>query len=388
MSDKDLYQAELFANRLSKRFKILRKWARRERITCYRLYDRDIPEIPLAVDLYEFLPDNNMTPKEAARFLIQEYAAETENDRTAIGEKESRLCLVIFLYERPYEKPEQEERQWLEAIAAAAGSVTHIPAGRIIIKTRKHDKGGSQYAKDGQRAESGGMASLTGIIQERGQLFRVDLAGYIDTGLFFDHRPLRALIRNTSSGKSVLNLFCYTASFSVYAAQGGAKRIESVDLSNTYLAWAQENMKLNGFTDTKRYIFTHSDVMDFLNRKKAEGPNPDKKGVSDDSNRFDIIMLDPPTFSNSKMTEHTLDINRDWNTLINTCINLLTPGGILYFSTNSRRLVFDPELIQSKTASGCSVRTEDITALTFDEDYRNNKAHRCWKIQAAITETL
>ena len=383
MADKDLYQAELFSNRLAKRYRLLRKWARKNRVTCYRLYDRDIPEIPLAADIYEFLPDDITSPIEAARFMQQESAAESANDASSAADRKSRQYLTLSLYERPYEKPEAEEEAWLAAMAKAADSVLSISIPHIIIKTRKHDKGGSQYAKDDLKIVSKSDAAISGTVQELGQLFRVDLSNYLDTGLFFDHRPLRSIVRDTSSGKSVLNLYCYTASFSVYAAEGKAKRVESVDLSNTYLAWAEQNMKMNGFDDAERYICTRGDVTGFLNQKNAEVPHLDAKGKIDGTNRWDIIILDPPTFSNSKMTENTLDINRDWPELVNKCVNLLTPGGTLYFSTNSRRLSFDSTLINGKSSAGYAVHTEDITAQTLDEDYKDSHAHRCWKISTA-----
>jgi len=154
----------------------------------------------------------------------------------------------------------------------------------------------------------------------------------------------------------------------IYAAEGGAKRATSVDMSNTYLEWAKKNMAANGFTDDRRFSFIRQDVNGFLNQMNAEVPDSERK------NRFDIIILDPPTFSNSKRTEHTLDINRDWNELVKKCLNLLNKDGVLYFSTNSRRLIFDETLLPEKT------KTQDITASTIPEDYRNKKIHRCWKL--------
>jgi 23S rRNA (cytosine1962-C5)-methyltransferase len=370
MEDKNRYQAELFSNRLSKRFKQLRKWARRNRITCYRLYDRDIPEIPLAADLYEFLPVYITTPVESARFMQQEHALQSANDRTAAGEIADRQWLQLFLYERPYTKSEEEEQHWLEEMTLAASTVLHISTSHIVIKTRKHDKGGSQYGTYGTEHE------VSGIVQEQGQLFRVNLSTHLDTGLFFDHRPLRSVIRDTASGKNVLNLYCYTASFSVYAAEGRARKIESVDLSNTYLSMAEENMKLNGFEDQQRYLYTRADVTDFLERKAREKPCV----VSPESNpnRWNIIILDPPTFSNSKKTAHMFDINRDWLSLVNKCLGLLIPGGVLYFSTNSRHLTFDTAGIT--TAEGRAVNVEDITEKSIPEDFLGCKPHRCWKL--------
>lgn len=372
--NKDDYQAALFSNRLSKKYKTLRKWARRTRVTCYRLYDRDIPEIPLAADLYELLPDSISDKNETARFMADEYARLSSNDPKIDAEITSRLYLTLYLYERPYEKPEAEESAWLKKMADEAAVSIRIPREHIIIKTRKHDKGGSQYAKNTDFPPS---PSLTGIVQEQGQIFRVNLTDYLDTGLFFDHRILRSKIRETCSGKTVLNLYCYTAGFSVYAAEGRAKKVDSVDLSNTYLKWAEDNMTLNNFTDGDKYDFIRADAKEFLMQKK------------DDNARYDIIILDPPTFSNSKMADSMLDINRDWAELVNRCIALLAPNGVVYFSTNSRRLSFNAELIEKATGDGCKISAEDVTSATIPEDYAGTRVHRCWKIEAGkIKETF
>lgn len=397
IADKNIYQASLFANRLSKRYKILRKWARRERVSCYRLYDRDIPEVPLAADLYEFLPSDAESKLEAARFMHEQEARYAANDPHVESESSSRRYLTLYLYERPYDKPDDEEEKWLSAMADAAATTLNIDRSHVMTKMRRHDKGGSQYSKDGRKhdltarhsdssrnyddAPSPSAHALTGIVQEQGQIFRVNLTDYLDSGLFFDHRILRSLIRDTSSGKSVLNLFCYTGSFSVYAAEGKAARVESVDLSNTYLSWAKDNFNLNDFNDSEKYIFTKQDVTGFLNQKLAEVPHKDSKGNNDGTNRYDIIILDPPTFSNSKSTENTLDINRDWNTLVTKCLNLLASGGVLYFSTNSRRLSFDRALIPQATDSGAVISVTDMTEESLSEDYKETKIHRLWKFQ-------
>ncbi|AEE17032.1 class I SAM-dependent methyltransferase [Treponema brennaborense] len=347
---KNAYQAQLFANRLSKRYKHLRKWAKRERISCYRLYDRDIPEIPLAADLYEALPPEVCTAAQAVRFVTGD-AANAENPNR---------YLHLFLYERPYEKSEASESAWLDAMADAAASVLGLARNRIIVKTRRRQRGtDSQYEK--REAET----SVTGTVLEQGQLFYVNLTDYLDTGLFFDHRPLRKTVRDTADGKRVLNLFCYTGSFSVYAAQGGAASVDSVDLSNTYLGWARRNMELNEFTDQARYRFVRADAASFLKTAKE---------------KWDIIILDPPTFSNSKKTETELDVNRDWAALATDCLNLLSGGGVLYFSTNSRKLVFDAAALPSVTEQRKIIQITDITEQTIPEDYRNTKIHRCWKL--------
>ena len=235
--DKTTYQAELFSNRLKKKYRELRKWARKNRVSCYRLYDRDIPEVPLSLDLYEFLPSDVDSVLEAARFTAEQNARLSANDPAIEKEIKERLYAVLYLYERPYEKAEEDEAVWLETMSQAAAVVLGIHKEHIILKTRGHKshKGEEDNAQYEKMSET-----LSGLIMEQGQLFRLDLTSYLDTGLFFDHRPLRAVVRETCSKKRVLNLFCYTGSFSVYAAQGNARYVESVDLSNTYLAWAKK----------------------------------------------------------------------------------------------------------------------------------------------------
>ncbi|MBO4403867.1 MAG: class I SAM-dependent methyltransferase [Treponema sp.] len=368
---KNLQQSELFKNRITKNYKQQKKWARKNRISCMRLYDRDIPEIPLAVDLYVFLPDDITTKEECARYLIETNAVLSENKKEAAFVKEaekSRTWALLYLYERPYEKDEKEEELWLSLMKKTLSQALEIDESHVIEKIRRHQ---SAEGKRDQYEKTDSQCIIKGITQEQGQLFSLNLTEYLDTGLFLDHRPLRKIIRETCRGKTVLNLFCYTGSFSVYAAEGGAKRIESVDMSNTYLDWAKENFRLNGFDDEARYVFTRQDATGFLNQKNAEVANKDR------TNRFDIIILDPPTFSNSKRTEHTLDINRDWSSLVAKCFSILNDGGTLYFSTNSRRLSFDQALLPE------GAEVQDITAQSVPEDYRNRKIHRCWKITRA-----
>lgn len=369
-TQKTQIQAEYFSNRLAKKYKLLRKWARKNRVSCYRVYDRDIPEVPLSADIYEFLPENISDKNECAAWLRETGARISANDQAALSESKERTYLHLFLYERPYEKDPREEERWMDAMACSAAKVLQIPRGHIIQKLRKRQKGESQYEKT--EAEHG----VEGITQECGQLFKINLTKYLDTGLFLDHRPLRNILRQSAAGKSVLNLFCYTGSFSVYAAEGKAARIESVDMSNTYLDWARENMLLNGFSDRGKYIYTRQDALGFLNQKNAEVMN------KDGTNRFDIIILDPPTFSNSKNTQSVLDINRDWSALCAKCAKILKPGGTLYFSTNSRRLSLKEEELKDQTP-GLALRVQDITKETIPDDFREKRPHRCWKITLA-----
>lgn len=368
---KTKYQAELFSNRLKKKYKELRKWARKNRVSCYRLYDRDIPEVPVSLDLYEFLPDGIDSVMEAARFMADQNARLSANDSTIEQGIKERTFAVLYLYERPYEKSEQDEELWLNEMANNAANVLGIELSHIIKKSRGHKshKDDQQYQKNEVTQE------VNGIIQEQGQIFRIDLTTYLDTGLFFDHRPLRAAVRDTTSKKRVLNLFCYTGSFSVYAAQGNAKYVESVDLSNTYLSWAKQNMNFNGFSDKKRYVFTKADCMRFLQEKAVDAKS---KKLSPEE-LYDLIILDPPTFSNSKTTSDVLDINRDWPQLVKDCLNILAPGGTLYFSTNSERIKFDISKIPPKTAAGTEFSYSEITPKTIPQDFEGKKPHKVWQ---------
>ena len=372
--DKTKYQAELFANRLRRKYKELRKQMRKNRVCCYRLYDRDIPEVPVSLDLYEFLPDEIDSVLEAARFMAAQNERLSANDPAIEAEIKARTFAVLYLYERPYDKSDEEEAAWLDAMSEAASSVIGIDKAHIVLKARgkkSHKEEDEQYQKN----ETGNV--VVGLVMEQGQLFRLDLSSYLDTGLFFDHRPLRAVVRNTCSKKRVLNLFCYTGSFSVYAAQGNASYVESVDLSNTYLAWAKDNMKLNGFTDKKRFEFTRADCMRFL-QEKAVAAKTEKLAPED---FYDLIILDPPTFSNSKATPDVLDINRDWPQLVKDCLNILAPGGRLYFSTNSERIKFDISQIPPKTASGTELEWKDITDKTIPVEFTGKKPHKVWEFK-------
>ena len=371
--EKNVYQAELFSNRLKRKYKELRKQMRKNRISCYRLYDRDIPEVPVSLDLYEFLPDGVDSVMEAARFMADQNERLSANDPAVEKEIKERTRAVLYLYERPYEKSEEEETLWLDAMAKAAADILGIDKSHIIKKSRGH----KSHKEDEQYQKNDSQIAIEGLVQEQGQLFRVDLTSYLDTGLFFDHRPLRATVRDTSSKKRVLNLFCYTGSFSVYAAQGNASYVESVDLSNTYLAWAKDNMKLNGFTDKRKYNFTRADCQVFLQEKAVAA----KGGKLAAEELYDLIILDPPTFSNSKATNDVLDINRDWPQLVKDCLNILAPGGTLYFSTNSERIKFDISKIPPQTAAGSEFTWTEIPAQTISADFAGKKPHKAWEFK-------
>lgn len=329
-NEKDLEQAGFFANRLLKRDRHLRKWARRTDTNCYRVYDRDIPELPLSLDRY--------------------------------GE-----AAVLYLYERPYEKPDDEERAWLELMAEAASAALGIEPGSVAIKTRRRLGVDKQYGKAEddvgayvRPGSSSGPGELT--VKENGLSFIVNTRDYIDTGLFMDHRPARQLVRGRSDGKRVLNLFCYTGSFSVYALAGGASETVGVDLSSTYLAWADRNIAVNGL-DADRYRSVRADASAFLSEATSRGE------------RFDVIILDPPTFSNSKRMDGFLDTARHWPRLVSECLATLAPEGTILFSTNARGLRFDASLVPGAAAT-------DISDSTIPEDFRGHP-HRTWLIRHA-----
>ncbi len=305
----------MFENRLRKNWKHLQKWARREGISCYRVYDADIPEFPLAVDLYE-------------------------------------NWLHVSEYQRRHALSPEDHALWLEGSETVLARFFDFPPERIFIKTRQRQKGYQQYEKTADvRHEI--------VVREGGLQFLVNLSDYLDTGLFLDHRNARALVGEWASGKRMLNLFAYTGSFTVYAAAGGATSTTTVDLSNTYLAWAKRNLGLNGIAGSQHAI-VRADALQWLDESKEQP--------------YDLIVLDPPTFSNSKMMKEVLDTQRDHPRLINKCLKLLTPGGTLFFSTNYRNFRLEKEQLESPNV-------EDITAKTIPPDFRNKKIHASFLIK-------
>ncbi|MES9816286.1 MAG: class I SAM-dependent methyltransferase [Candidatus Thiodiazotropha sp.] len=306
-----------FGNRLRKSQRHWSKWARRRGISCYRLYDRDIPDFPLAVDWYE-------------------------------GEVHAQI------FARKGREPLTDAEQ--QAIGETIRESLQIPSQALAIKTRQRQRGLAQYEKTGLRGRR-----LT--VSEGGLKFEVDLHSYLDTGLFLDHRETRDLIRRRAEGRRMLNLFAYTGSFSVFAAAGGALATTSVDLSNTYQAWTRRNLALNGFTGDDHRL-ERSDVFAYLERAVRE------------RRLFGLIVLDPPSFSNSRKMMEILDVQRDHRRLIDACLELLTPNGELYFSTNKRRFKIDHEL---ESLPGC----EEITRQTLPDDFKRHPAHRCWIFRQA-----
>jgi len=281
------------------------------------VYDHDLPEFPFCIDFYE--------------------------DKLYVAE-----------YKRRHALNETEHEQWMNNCFELISSVLSVRKENIFLKLRKRKPGRmGQYLKmDEQYREF--------VVKENGLQFIVNLTDYLDTGLFLDHRITRQMVREKSLGKKVLNLFAYTGSFSVYAAAGGAGEVVTVDLSNTYLRWAERNMVLNGFDDKTKYEFIAADVKQYLKNLPVE--------------KFDMIVCDPPTFSNSKkMGDDILDIQRDHAELINACIRVLKPGGCLFFSTNYRKFILDT--VKIKTAS-----IKDITKKTTSFDFEGKIGRLCFEI--------
>jgi 23S rRNA (cytosine1962-C5)-methyltransferase len=307
----------MFTNRLAKKFRHLRKQA--AGISCYRVYDHDLPEFPFCIEIY--------------------------------GDK-----LYMAEYLRRHKLSEEAHEIWLAECMEQAAAILNIDPANVFGKLRRRKAGREgQYQKLDERKD-------IFKVQESGLTFIVNLSDYLDTGLFLDHRVTRKMVRDSSAGKKVLNLFAYTGSFSVYAAAGGASEVVTVDLSKTYLDWAEKNMAENGFTDTDKYKYIQADVLQFL---PAEKPN-----------YYDIIILDPPTFSNSKRMEGFLDIQRDHVKLINNCIRLLNPGGIIYFSTNARKFVPDIAHINAESFT-------DITRQTTPFDFEGKLERLCYRINGS-----
>lgn len=301
--------AEMLANRLRKRARHLGLWAQRQGVTCYRVYDRDIPEIPLIVDWYD-----------------------------------GRL--YVARYERRREYPSA----WVQAMLAAAAGALGVPEDAVYLKERRRQRGSAQYERLDRTGERF-------IVREGRCRFWVNLRDYLDTGLFLDHRDTRVRVGHEAAGARFLNLFCYTGAFTVHAAVGGARETVSVDLSHTYLDWARDNLALNRVSGSA-HALVREDVLVFLRHARPG---------------FDLAVLDPPTFSNSKKMRDVLDIQRDHVRLIDATLALLRPGGVLYFSTGARHFKLDRERLRATAI-------DDVTEQTTPEDFRGRRPHRCWRL--------
>lgn len=308
-------QVEMFSNRLRRMSKHWKKWARRQGITCFRVYDRDIPEIPLSIDLY--------------------------HDRLHIAE-----------FVRPHDRSEAEHDRWLTLMVETARSILEVAGEHVYFKQRQRQHGRSQYSRQAATGEFFEVA-------EGGHRFLVNLADYLDTGLFLDHRTTRSMVQNDAAGKRFLNLFGYTGTFTVYAAAGGATSTTTVDLSENYLDWARRNMELNGYTG-RQHEFICGDIFAFLENSQPRG-----------GERYDLAVVDPPTYSNSKKLRHDFDVQRDHVHLLKLVLARISPRGKVYFSTNCRKFRFHPEEIH-----GATIR--EITGQTIPPDFRRKRPHKSW----------
>jgi 23S rRNA (guanine2445-N2)-methyltransferase / 23S rRNA (guanine2069-N7)-methyltransferase len=313
--------AQMFANRLRKNLQRLDPWAAREHIDCFRVYDADMPEYAFAIDLYG---------RESRHVYVQEYAPPKSVN------------------------PESARERRREALAVLP-EVLGVPLPRVHTRVRKPQKGADQYEKRDSAAERH-------AVQEGGLKFWVNFRDYLDTGLFLDHRIVRAMLRDWAKDADFLNLFCYTGSATVYAAAGGARSTTGVDLSNTYLDWAHENLLLNGFRGDNHELY-RADCLAWLEEQEARGA------------RFDLIFLDPPTFPNSKRMEGVLDVQRDHVGMIRRSLKLLRPAGRLVFSTNYTRFKLDEGGLGD-------LAIEDISAATVPKDFeRHARIHKCFVVQ-------
>ncbi|ASD62332.1 class I SAM-dependent methyltransferase [Bdellovibrio bacteriovorus] len=303
---------DMIKNRLEKNYKKLKSWAERAQIEAYRLYDRDIPEYPYIVDIYK------------DHFLI-------------------------------YDKSDLRdvEKNHLPHVQEALKALFKCDDSKIVIKKRERQEGLKQYEKLDAKEE-------TFVVRESQALLKVNLYDYLDTGLFLDHRPMRQKVFKSVKDKKFLNLFCYTGSVSVFAALGGA-HTTSVDMSQTYLRWAQDNFQLNNL-DPAQHAFINADVLDWLRTTKLP-------------NTFDVIFLDPPTFSNSKKMDESFEVERDQEFLVESCMNMLRPEGILYFSNNKRKFKISPALL-------AKYKVKEITTDSIPQDFHDKKIHNCFEIRS------
>jgi 23S rRNA (guanine2445-N2)-methyltransferase / 23S rRNA (guanine2069-N7)-methyltransferase len=313
--------AQMFANRLRKNLQRLDPWAAREQIDCFRVYDADMPEYAFAIDLYG---------RESRHVYVQEYAPPKSVNQESARERRREALAVL---------PE----------------VLGVPLPQVHTRVRKPQKGADQYEKRESAAERH-------AVQEGGLKFWVNFRDYLDTGLFLDHRIVRGMLRVWAKDADFLNLFCYTGSATVYAAAGGARSTTGVDLSNTYLDWAHENLLLNGFRGDNHELY-RADCLAWLEEQEPRGA------------RFDLIFLDPPTFSNSKRMEGVLDVQRDHVGMIRRSLKLLRPAGRLVFSTNYTRFKLDEGGLGD-------LAIEDISAATVPKDFeRHARIHKCFVVQ-------
>ncbi|HZF25828.1 MAG TPA: bifunctional 23S rRNA (guanine(2069)-N(7))-methyltransferase RlmK/23S rRNA (guanine(2445)-N(2))-methyltransferase RlmL, partial [Steroidobacteraceae bacterium] len=316
--------AQMFANRLTKNLRELESWARKEDVSCYRVYDADMPEYAFAIDRYQ---------GEQTWLNVQEYQAPRSIDAGAVRARRDEALSVL---------PE----------------LFAIGLDKVHLRTRRRTRRGEQYERRGNESQFVTVA-------EGGLKFLVNFTDYLDTGLFLDHRPTRAMIREAAAGKRFLNLFCYTGSATVYAAAGGARTTTSIDLSNTYLDWARRNLEINQLAG-KQHQLLRADCLAWLEEQVALGEH---------GPRFGLVFLDPPTFSNSKRMDEVLDVQRDHVELIRRALALLTPDGELLFSTNFERFRLDQPAL-------AEFEVQDVSAATIPRDFaRSPRIHQCFRIR-------
>jgi 23S rRNA (cytosine1962-C5)-methyltransferase len=307
---------EMLRNRLTKVYKHRSKQAKRMNVSCYRLYDKDLPEFPVSIDLY--------------------------NNKVCLSEYKARHHLT-----------EEEHTEWLDGTIKVIAEVLQLSEDDVYTKERKRKTDRlSQYQKNADEKEFF-------EVEENGLKFLVNLSDYLDTGLFADHRITRKMVMEEAKEKKVLNLFAYTGAFSVYAAAGGAHEVITVDLSNTYIDWAKRNFEANFFVDSKKYKFEVADVLQYLHTLTPL--------------TFDLVIMDPPTFSNSKKMKDFLDIQQDHVELLNLALKAMKPGGVMYFSNNARKFQLNENEIHASII-------KDITKSTTPFDFEG-KLHRwCWRM--------
>ena len=330
----------MLGERLDNRMRHVAKWARKQGIACFRLYEKDIPEFPMIVDWYG---DEGWGEKSAG-----EPGAVTTGDA------------VAWFFHRTKDDTLEKERDYRVDAEAEILAGLNIPRERLHIKyrgrQRSEDGGRDQY----ERFDSRGAIK---VVCEHGLRFEVNLSDYLDVGLFLDHRPTRLSVQQRAAGKRVLNLFSYTGAFSVHARAGGAVRTKTVDMSKTYLDWYVRNLALNDFAPNADHEVVHADCLQWL----ESGPTAGEA--------YDIVVCDPPTFSNSKrMKADSFAIDRDYPDLLRWIARFVAPGGEVFFSTNSRSFEF--ELAAVPAGFGA----HEISHRSVPEDFRNRKIHRCWRL--------
>lgn len=308
---------EMFVNRLQKVYRHRSKQARRQQVSCYRVYDHDLPEFPFCIELYE-----------------------------------DRIYLAEYL--RRHGMTDEEHDAWIQSCIPVIAGIMESSVDKVFLRQRKRmSHREDQYEKISEQQEFF-------TVLESGHKFLVNLTDYLDTGLFLDHRITRSMVKEASAGTRVLNLFCYTGSFSVYAASGAAASVTSVDLSKTYLNWAEDNFAINLLRDKSRYSFVHADVKQYLKTLKPDS--------------FDLVVMDPPTFSNSKRMKDFLDIQRDHAELINDALAALSANGKIYFSTNFTKFIMDRDAVHAASV-------KDITKATTPFDFEGKLKRSCFLIQ-------